>query len=201
MTARSAKPVKKSRRKLGLILVVLVPLILVILSAATAVTAMQFENHDDFCASCHSEPEDTYFQREVSASTDLASFHSAQDVRCIDCHSGPGVVPGRIRAVTLGAKDLLAWVTGQARQPAVHTRPIEDANCLKCHQPVTQRRDFNNHFHVFLSRWQAVDKNAATCVSCHQSHHTDGEAQLAFLNREHTVSVCQRCHQTLGGGD
>ena len=200
MTARSAKPVKKSRRKLGLILVVLVPLILVILSAATAVTAMQFENHDDFCASRHSEPEDTYVQREVSASTDLASFHSAQDVRCIDCHSGPGLVPGRISALTLGAKDLLAWVTGHARQPAVHTRPIEDANCLKCHQPVTQRRDFNNHFHVFLSRWQAMDQNAATCVSCHQSHHTDGEAQLAFLNRDHTVSVCQSCHQTLGGG-
>jgi len=118
MTARSAKPVKKSRRKLGLILVVLVPLILVILSAATAVTAMQFENHDDFCASCHSEPEDAYFQREASASTDLASFHSAQDVRCIDCHSGPGLVPGRISALTLGAKDLLAWVTGHARQPA-----------------------------------------------------------------------------------
>ena len=56
MTVRSAKPVKKSRRKLGLILVVLVPLILVVLSAATAVTAMQFENHDDFCASCHSNP-------------------------------------------------------------------------------------------------------------------------------------------------
>jgi hypothetical protein len=201
MTARSARPVKKSRRKLGLILVVLVPLILVVLSAATAVTAMQFENHDDFCASCHSNPEDTYFQREAAASTDLASFHSTQDVRCIDCHSGPGLVPGRISALTLGAKDLLAWVSGQARQPAVYTRPVEDANCLKCHQQVTQRRDFNNHFHVFLPRWQAVDKNAATCVSCHQSHHTDGEAQLAFLNRDHTVSVCQSCHQTLGGGD
>ena len=199
MPARSAKPVKKSRRKLVIALVVIVPLVLVVLGAATAVTAMQFENHDDFCASCHSEPENTYFQREVAAA-DLASWHSTKDVRCIDCHSGPDLVPGRISALTLGAKDLLAWVSGHARQPAVHTRPIDDANCLKCHQPVTQQRDFNNHFHVFLSRWQAVDKNAATCVSCHQSHHTDGEAQLAFLNRDHTVNVCQSCHQTLGGG-
>jgi NapC/NirT cytochrome c family, N-terminal region len=200
MTARSAKRVKKSRRKLVIVLAVLVPLVLVVLSAATAVTAMQFENHDDFCASCHSEPEQTYFQRETSPSIDLASFHTTQDVRCIDCHSGPGLVPGRISALTLGAKDLLAWVTGNARQPALHTRPIDDANCLKCHQQVTQQRDFNNHFHVFLSRWQAMDTNAATCVSCHQSHQTNGEAQLAFLNRDHTVSVCQSCHRALGEG-
>ncbi len=200
MTSRSAKPARKSRRKLGLFLIVLIPLGLIILSTATAVTAMQFENRDDFCASCHSEPEATYFQREAANAVDLASFHATKDVHCIDCHSGPGLVPGRISALTLGAKDLLAWVTGTARQPAIHTRPIDDANCLKCHEQVTQQLEFNNHFHVFLSRWQAVDKNAATCVSCHQSHPTDGEAQLAFLNRDHTVSVCQSCHQTLGGG-
>jgi nitrate/TMAO reductase-like tetraheme cytochrome c subunit len=201
MTARSAKPRKKSRRKLVLTLVILVPLVLVLLSAATVVTAMQFENHDDFCASCHSEPEQTYFQREAAASTDLASFHSTKDVHCIDCHSGPGLVPGRISALTLGAKDLLAWVSGTGRQPAVHTRHIDDANCLKCHQDVVQRRDFNNHFHIFLSRWQSLDKNAATCISCHQSHHMDGEAQLAFLNRNQTISVCQSCHQALGAGN
>jgi predicted CXXCH cytochrome family protein len=201
MPSRRAKPVKKSHRKLAIILVIVIPLAVLVLGAATAVTAMQFENHDDFCASCHSEPEQTYFQREVSTPTDLASFHTTKDVRCIDCHSGPGLIPGRISALTLGAKDLVSWTTGNAKQPAVHTRPIDDANCLKCHQQITQQRDFNNHFHVFLSRWQAVDTNAATCVSCHQSHHTDGESQLAFLNRNQTVSVCQSCHQKLRGGD
>jgi hypothetical protein len=201
MPARSAKPVKKSRRKLVIVLVIIVPLVLVVLGAATAVTAMQFENHDDFCASCHSEPEQTYYQRETGTPTDLASFHNPKDVRCIDCHSGPGLIPGRISAFTLGVKDLVAWTTGNAKQPAVHTRPIDDANCLKCHQQITQQRDFNNHFHVFLSRWQARDTNAATCVTCHQSHQTNGEAQLAFLNRDHTVGVCQSCHQALGEGD
>jgi hypothetical protein len=201
MPARSAKPVKKSRRKLVIALVIIVPLVLVVLGAATAVTAMQFENHDDFCASCHSEPEQTYYQRETGTPTDLASFHNPKDVRCIDCHSGPGLIPGRISAFTLGVKDLVAWTTGNAKQPAVHTRPIDDANCLKCHQPITQQRDFNNHFHAFLSRWQGMDPNAATCTSCHQSHHTDGEAQLAFLNRDHTVNVCQSCHRALGEGD
>ena len=200
MPTRSAKQVKKSRRKRIVVLAMIIPLVLLVLGSGTAVTAMQFENHDDFCASCHSEPEQTYFQREASASADLASFHSTKDVHCIDCHSGPGLIPGRINALTLGAKDLIAWTMGTAKQPAVHTRPIDDANCLKCHEQVTQQRDFNNHFHVFLSRWQARDTNAATCVSCHQSHHTDGEAQLAFLNRDHTVTVCQSCHQALGEG-
>lgn len=200
MSKRSIKPSKKNRRKRLIVLVVIVPLVLLVLGSASAVTAMQFENHDDFCASCHSEPEQTYFQREASTSTDLASFHSTKDVHCIDCHSGPGLVPGRLNALTLGAQDLIAWTTGTAKQPAVHTRPIDDANCLKCHDQVTQQRDFNNHFHVFLSRWQARDTNAATCVSCHQSHHTDGEAQLGFLNRDHTVNVCQSCHQALGEG-
>jgi predicted CXXCH cytochrome family protein len=195
------KPVKKSRRKLIVALVIIIPLVLIGLSAATAVTAMQFENHDDFCASCHSEPEATYFQREGTAPTDLASAHHTKDVRCIDCHSGPGLVPGRSDAFMLGTRDLIAWTLGQAKQPAVHTRPIDDANCLKCHEQITTQRDFNNHFHVFLSRWQARDKNAATCVSCHQSHQTNGESQLAFLNRANTVSVCQSCHRALGEGD
>ena len=174
---------------------------LALVSTATAFTAMQFENHDDFCASCHSQPEATFFQRTTTAAVDLASIHSTKEVRCIDCHSGPGLVPGRVTSLMLGAKDLLDWTTGHAVQPAALSRPFEDANCLKCHADLTQRQDFNNHFHVFLSRWQSVDKNAATCVSCHQGHATDGEAQLAFLNRAHTVQVCQQCHQKLGGGD
>ena len=100
----------------------------------------------------------------------------------------------------LGAKDLLAWVSGRAVQPAVSTRPIADVNCLKCHGDITLRGDFNNHFHVLLPRWQLQDKNAATCISCHQSHHTDGEQQLQFLNRATTLNVCQACHAVLGAG-
>jgi predicted CXXCH cytochrome family protein len=190
---------KKQRRKWPLILVIVIPLSLLLLGAGSGVVAMQFENSDDFCASCHSAPESTYVQREAGTSSDLASFHHTKDVRCIDCHSGPGFIPGRVNALTLGAKDLVAWTMGHATQPAVHTRPIEDANCLKCHVEVTTQRNFNNHFHVFLSRWQAQDPKAANCVSCHQSHHTDGEAQLKFLNRENTVNVCQSCHAVLRG--
>lgn len=200
MPSSKVQPKKKQRRWPWLLIAV-VPAVLLLLGAGSGLTAMQLENNDAFCASCHSEPESTYVQRETGAPTDLASFHQTKDVRCIDCHSGPGLMPGRLNALMLGAKDLVAWTLGQAAQPAVHTRPIEDVNCLKCHADLTTRRDFNNHFHAFLSRWQAQDKNAATCVSCHQSHHTDGEEQLKFLNRANTVSVCQSCHAKLGGGD
>jgi predicted CXXCH cytochrome family protein len=198
MPSRKTQP-KKQRRKWPWIVALVIPIAVVILGIGSGFTAMQFENHDDFCASCHSEPESTYVQREAAAPADLASFHKTKDVRCIDCHSGPGLMPGRINSLMLGAKDLLAWTMGRATQPAVHTRPIEDANCLKCHANVTTQQDFNNHFHVFLSRWQARDPNAATCVSCHQSHHTDGEEQLKFLNRDATVQVCQSCHAVLRG--
>ena len=187
------------RRKLWLL--AFVPVILVVLGVATVATAMSFENHDDFCASCHSEPESTYFKRESAAATDLASFHSTKEVHCIDCHSGQGVIPGRLNSFMLGTRDLISWTLGRAQQPAVHTVPIGDVNCLKCHGDLTQNRTMNNHFHVFLTRWQARDTNAATCVSCHESHVTDGEAQLRYLNRDRTVQVCQACHRVLGGGD
>jgi predicted CXXCH cytochrome family protein len=203
MPARSSTLSKQKAKKRSkrLIIIIAAIIALPVLGMATAATAMQFENHDDFCASCHSEPEATYYKRETAAPTDLASFHSTKDAHCIDCHSGEGLVPGRVDAMLLGARDLLAWLSGHAAQPAVNTRPIGDENCLKCHADLPQQRNFNNHFHVFLSRWQALDKNAATCVSCHQSHTTNGEAQLQFLNRNTTLNVCQACHAKLGGGD
>jgi predicted CXXCH cytochrome family protein len=199
MPASKSQPNKERRRKWPWLLVIAIPVALVVLGAGSGVVAMQLENHDDFCASCHSEPESTYVQRETAVPTDLASFHKSKEVRCIDCHSGPGLMPGRMNSLMLGAKDLVAWMLGHATQPAVHTRPIEDANCLKCHANVTTQQDFNNHFHVFLARWQARDPKAATCASCHQAHHTEGEEQLKFLNRDATVQVCQACHAVLRG--
>jgi predicted CXXCH cytochrome family protein len=194
----STKPPVKKRRKLWLL--ALIPVVLIVLGVTTVATAMSFENHDDFCASCHSEPESTYFKREAAAPTDLASFHSTKQTNCIDCHSGVGLIPGRIESFMLGTKDLIAWNLGRATQPAVHTAPIADVNCLKCHTDLLKQQNMNNHFHIFLSRWQARDKNAATCVSCHQSHNTNGEVQLGFLNRDTTTNVCQSCHRALGEG-
>jgi predicted CXXCH cytochrome family protein len=101
----------------------------------------------------------------------------------------------------MGARNAALWYTGGATQPAPLNYPISDANCLKCHEQVTASRSRNNHFHYFLARWQAVDTQAATCVSCHGGHATDGSPDIAYLNQTTTEAVCQSCHNTLRAGD
>jgi len=159
------------------------------------------EEHDSFCASCHTQPESTYYARsQANNPIDLASFHTTKQTRCIECHSGIGV-GGRASAIMLGARNALAYFTGTAKQPAPLTVPVRDDNCVKCHASVYNSNDFNNHFHNLLPRWQAADpNNAATCVDCHASHTTDGDAQVAFLSEARTDQVCQSCHQVLEGG-
>jgi nitrate/TMAO reductase-like tetraheme cytochrome c subunit len=61
----------------------------VILAAGGFTFAASQETHDAFCASCHTQPESTFYQRSTAAQPmDLASYHTAQQTRCIDCHSG-----------------------------------------------------------------------------------------------------------------
>jgi hypothetical protein len=168
------------------------------LGGVVGLSAMQFENHDSDCASCHTQPESVYYQREGSSSpSDLASFHAEKKTRCIDCHSSDGSF-GRATAMMLGARDLMAFISRSYPQPAPLTRAISDGNCLKCHGDIAQRQNFNNHFHIFLAKWQSLDPKAATCVDCHQSHSTNGDTSIAFLNREHAASVCESCHNFAG---
>ncbi|MBI3244723.1 MAG: cytochrome c3 family protein [Chloroflexi bacterium] len=183
----------------GLWAVALVGIALFSLSGSGLLYAAHLEDNDAFCASCHTQPESTFYQRSQSAAMDLASAHAAKDVTCIQCHSGAGVT-GRLNGMMVGAGDLAAFTSGQYHKPAIVTVPISDANCIKCHADVTQTRDFNRHFHAFLPRWQALDPQAATCVSCHQAHTTTGQAQLVFLERVTTTAVCQQCHAFSGEG-
>jgi predicted CXXCH cytochrome family protein len=194
------KPAKKHRALRWLIVAGAVAAVGIVLASGGLVTAIQLENRNAFCASCHTEPESEYYQRSLAAPVDLASAHNAKNVACIQCHSGPGA-PGRLEAITsVAAPDTFAFYSGHYRKPAAVTVPLGDEHCLKCHADVTSRQDFNNHFHVFLSRWQAqAPKDAATCVECHQGHNTNGRADIAYLEEATTVAVCQRCHSTLRG--
>jgi nitrate/TMAO reductase-like tetraheme cytochrome c subunit len=208
-----------------------IPYLIVAAIAAVFIAAAGFafgasqETHDAFCASCHTQPESTFFQRSTTASaTDLASFHTVKNTRCIDCHSGQGL-SGRIQAELLGAQNAVKWYTGTAIQPAPLTLLIADENCLKCHSQVTQqgftpqeqitvpgasssgreREGRANHWHQFLTRWQAASTTAGTCTSCHSGHITDASttAQTGFMNSQTVQSTCNACHQVLrreGGG-
>jgi len=221
MTRRVVRRGKKTppRRKIHLEKVPWKP-ILIVLSVALLATVGGFtfaatqESRDSFCGSCHTQPESTYLQRSTASQpVDLASHHTLQSTRCIDCHSGEGLF-GRLQAELLGAKNAFKWYTGTAIQPAPLTQSISDTHCLKCHQQVTQssyvmkNQNFagnseaqNGHWHLFLARWQIVDKNAGQCVSCHGGHTTDGDKTIFYLNEQHTISVCESCHQKLGKGD
>ena len=51
-----------------------------ILAAAGFITVGQMENHDSFCASCHTQPESSYFSRRaVASAVDLASDHGIKN--------------------------------------------------------------------------------------------------------------------------
>jgi hypothetical protein len=192
--------------------------IVILLTAGGFAFAASQEAYDAFCASCHSQPESTYYQRESAGSpVDLASFHAAHSTsyaRCIDCHSGAGLT-GRLQAELLGARNAFKWYTGTAVQPAVLNYPIGDANCLKCHQDVTQRGftpkeqitvpgrgggegGRNNHWHELLARWQTTaPATAGTCTSCHGGHPTTGTAQGGFMDPQAVQQTCDACHQVL----
>ena len=198
-SGRANKSARLTERQIRLMGVAVVVGILVF-GLIIPFTAMQFENHNSFCASCHTQDEEKFYQQSLVAPVDLASFHESKGVsRCIDCHTGPTII-GRYGGLMAGATDLISYFSGHYPQPAALEEPYPDANCLKCHADIAQKQEFNNHFHVFLSRWQSVDKNAATCVSCHASHDSTGDVKISYLNEKATVAICQQCHAVAGGG-
>ena len=175
---------------------------LYVLAAGAVLTGFQLESRDSFCASCHTQNEEKYYLRTQSkdAPADLATFHAGKETRCIDCHTGRGFT-GRMNGFIAGLSDLNSfYIVRKYPQPAVQDKPIADENCLKCHDAISQKQSFNNHFHLFLPKWQAADKNAATCVSCHNSHGTNGDAKIKYLNEQDTLQVCQKCHAMAGAG-
>jgi predicted CXXCH cytochrome family protein len=218
MTLKPSSPTKKPFRFLPVLGGIVA--IGIILAASGFTFAASQETHDAFCASCHTQPESAFFQRSTSAQpVDLASYHTAQQTRCIDCHSGQGII-GRMQAEMMGARNALAWYTHSALQPAKLTFPISDANCLKCHQDVTQQgytpktqmtipgstggregQGRNNHWHTFLARWQAASSSAGTCTSCHNGHSADGSAQNGFMVDQAMRTQCDACHQVLRNGE
>ena len=212
-------PKTQSRKACSMITVlVLGAALVVLLIAAGFGFAASQESHDSFCASCHSQPESTFYERSKAAKpADLASFHTTQSTNCINCHSGQGII-GRMQAELLGARNAFKWYTGIAVQPAVLTVPIADQNCLKCHQDVTQRgftpreqitvpggraggegerEGRNNHWHQFMTRWQTATSTAGTCVSCHSGHTANASPQTGFMNAQNVQDTCDACHRAI----
>ncbi len=179
--------------------------------AATLTYTSELEKDNNFCASCHTEPETTNLMRfEMALSgpaTDLAAYHHAHaessvmphdpNMRCIDCHVGEGFV-GRTIVVTLSAYDALRFVTGTAEQPAHVIFNIQNEACIKCHdQDVKKYADqpekpfiIDNHFHY---KYFQPGAPPVTCTACHSGHNAGSEGNQ-FISTKMTVPVCEACH-------
>jgi hypothetical protein len=77
MTIKQSSPRKKLIGFTWLLVVIAV--LGLFLAAGGFIFAASNETHDPFCASCHTQPESTFFQRSTDAqAVDLASYHTTQ---------------------------------------------------------------------------------------------------------------------------
>ena len=189
--------------------------IVILASIGTVATAVHLENDDEFCASCHTEPEVSFVSRSLAETPiDLASTHALYEssVRCIDCHSGTGT-DGRIEALQQGAGDLFAYISGDYAEPAVVENSLGDEPCFKCHiQPSRDNPiDINDnpqiiasssHYHQveYTKAWFAANSNLeGTCGICHPAHNDTTLAALGFRHMPSVNATCDACHLDLSG--
>jgi hypothetical protein len=155
----------------------------IILAASGFTFAASQETHDPFCASCHTQPETTFFQRSTAAqAVDLASFHTAQQTRCIDCHSGAGVL-GRMRAELLGARNAAAWYTHTDVQPAKLTVPIRDANGDHYRRPARRGG----------GRLQSLARVLGALAGCHRQCRHLHQLPSRTYDRRHRPNRIREC--------
>jgi hypothetical protein len=161
--------------------------------------SLVLENQDAFCASCHTEPESKYYNQSIQKNpATLAAFHTLNKTGCIDCHSGGGAL-GRAQGLQQGADDLMLYLSGNYKNPAITSNPLGDDSCLKCHANNLQQqqgrggRGTNGHYHFYLLQWQAVDPLAAHCVTCHTAH-TAELASLQYMTQGKVAKQCELSH-------
>lgn len=185
---------------------------LLIFAAAGIGVGLRLEERDAFCASCHTEPESTFYQRSLATPSDLASAHAhlgTEAVRCIDCHSGVGAA-GRAGSLAQGAWDLARFLVGDYEQPAHTTNPVGDAGCLKCHTPpggealTAYALPFasSEHYHraSYLNEWASRDADPyGTCSFCHVAHTEGTIVERHFTPQVATNDGCNDCHRALSG--
>jgi len=162
---------------------------------------VRLETDDAFCASCHVEPETTYYQASLNAAkaTTLAAFHAGEDTRGIDCHSRLWI-PGRLWAQWGGLQNLLAFRAGVYNDPSVTPRPVGDSGCSKCHVDLAWVSERPGHYHSpeLRRHWRAVGGPANTCEACHTSHEVVASPGGHFMDAELIEVQCDSCHDLTG---
>jgi hypothetical protein len=183
------------------LIIVLLPVVGLLAGIAGVAFSMEKETHDDFCASCHTQPEVEFYRRSVDRAAlafDLAASHAraAKSVRCIDCHGGFEPVQRINTFFTLAVWDTIKFWTGNYNQPARMHAPLPDANCIYCHREAIAKLGLDNHFHTLLADPSAP---RLLCVACHPSHVT-GNPEERFIARRVVYPQCNACHRQMGKG-
>lgn len=213
---------------------------LAVLSIGSTVGVSLAEEQDGFCATCHLNPERTYVDRARvvaqayetakaqgvrgdalwlsgrDAARDLAGSHRAAVLNCVACHRGDQGAGDRAVALLLGARNTLAYISGQfdPNHSGVAQPELVEASCLRCHvnrpelggvpvgdpNPVTVE-GFENHFHVYLFQAEYADVTSIGCVDCHPAHREVPPIVPYFIDETGVVlPACVQCHKEVGEG-
>ena len=174
-----------------------------LLVAGMYTTAVRLEANDSFCASCHVEPETSYYQASLHSedALTLAAFHAGEKVRCIDCHSRRWI-PGRLWSLWGGLQNLMAYRSGRFAQPSTTTRPVGDSGCSKCHGDLTWVSERPGHYHSpgLRRSWRAAGGPTNSCEACHPSHQSNALAGDDFMDATQIEIQCDACHESTGEG-
>ena len=187
-------------------------LVLIMFGLTSVTTASTLEDHDQFCASCHMQPEDTYDQRAQavmhlgSVPADLASQHyevfsdknSDSSFRCIDCHRGDQGLGDRGTTLSIGANDLAIYFFGTPDQSlekrSVTSPQVINNSCMACHVDTALTVGFPNHFHNKLPASYTAWRRGTRLVlplNSPEKYQRDLEAGLELIRIDIT---CINCH-------
>jgi Cytochrome c554 and c-prime len=187
----------------------------IILGGVGFVGATALEEHDDFCASCHTVPETTYFQRATAATgnvnavvTDLASYHyqqaqaKGQTFGCIECHRGDSSLMERFQTLALGGQDTITFLMGKAdptlAKTTINQPELVNAACVSCHTDTLLTVKGNaTHFHNWLPQTAALIAQGKQLITSN----TNGRNRLRTVNTTITCTSCHLAHNTVDISD
>lgn len=209
-------PQKRKRRFSWPLAILIIGLGGLLLSSAGFVVVTALEEQDTFCASCHTVPEITYFNRAYFALDnpaqpvpDLSTAHykaaKADNTafKCIECHRGDAGLPHRISTLGLAAYDTLIYLTGR-EDAAIEKQKtksgwLANASCVGCHSETLLKLDgINNHFHTYLPQAQdALGKGGVIVVgeALATARAATGEQSAPALETISVRALCSDCHQ------
>ncbi|MGC8528841.1 MAG: cytochrome C [Leptospirillia bacterium] len=151
--------------------------LLIVVGVVLSAGGRLLEDRPGFCLSCH----EMAFYGKTWQSSGAALHHG----RCIDCHSGPGVV-GAVSAQMTGLEELARHFFGHpfpAR--SYHPGGVPNANCLKCHVRGYARLAHRN--------FSVAGRECAVCHNHFDDQNFSGEVPLSMRHYERYI-LTRRLH-------